>query len=59
MYQLLLAKGDLRYLVIVTRTQHPQHRETPSGGKITTAFICCPDGDALARGVMRSLRIKP
>jgi hypothetical protein len=59
MYQLMLAKGDLRYLIIVTRTQHPQRQEMPGGGKRTTAFMGCPDGDALARGVMRSFRIKP
>ena len=59
MYQLMLAEGDLRYLIIVTRTQHPQRRETAGGGKTTTAFLGCPDGDALARGVMRSFRIKP
>jgi hypothetical protein len=55
-YRLLLIKGERRYEILVTRTQHPQKEELPSGSK-TTAFMGCPDGDALARGVMRSFRI--
>jgi hypothetical protein len=58
-YVLLLIKGDRQCLVIVTRTQHPQEIETPNGGRSFMAFMGSPDGDALARGVMRSIRITP
>jgi hypothetical protein len=56
-YRLLLSKGDRRYEIVVKRTQHAQRAELPGGGFSATAFMGCPDGDALARGVMRSFRI--
>jgi hypothetical protein len=53
-YRLLLAKGDRRYELVVTRTQHPPVFEAGSKDAISQG---CPDGDALARGVMRGFRI--
>ncbi len=57
MYQMMLAKGTHRYLVMVTRTAHPTKIKLPKGGTSHHAFMGSPDGDALARAVMTSLRI--
>jgi hypothetical protein len=58
-YYLMLTKGSKRFLITATRTQHPQRRERENGGFEASAFMGCPDGDALARGVMRGFRIAP
>jgi hypothetical protein len=58
-YHLMLEKGPKRYLISVSRTQHPQRSEGPAGGIAATAFLGSPDGDELARTVMRSFRVAP
>lgn len=58
-YFLMASKGEKRILVIVTRTQHPTRIDRPGGGFAASRPAGSPDGEALARGVMRSLRIRP
>jgi hypothetical protein len=53
---LMAAKGERRFLVTVSRTHHPTSLKE---GRMAVRAAGSPDGEALARGVMRGLRIAP
>ena len=56
-FGVVLRKGEQAWLLLVTRQAHPTRYLDDIGAVHQFPFVASPDGEALARGVIRSLRI--